>query len=109
MNREAHPREWKAGDWENHDGQDLLKKVQDAGIIGVGGAGFPTHVKLNPPADNPVDTLILNGAECEPYITADHRQMVEHASEIIEGVKILLKILGIPSASSALKIISRMP
>ena len=66
-----------------------------AGIIGIGGAGFPTHVKLKPPADNPVDTLLLNGAECEPYITADHRMMLEKTVEIIEGAKILLKILGI--------------
>jgi Na+-translocating ferredoxin:NAD+ oxidoreductase subunit C len=52
-------------------------------------------VKLNPPADSPVDTLVLNGAECEPYITADHRQMLENPTEIIEGAKIILKILGI--------------
>ena len=64
-------------------------------LIGIGGAGFPTHVKLKPPADNPVDTLLLNGAECEPYITADHRMMVEKTVEIIEGAKILLRILGI--------------
>ncbi len=95
VNREAHPREWKVGDWENLDGQVLLKKVQDAGLVGVGGAGFPTHVKLKPPADNPVDTLLLNGAECEPYITADHRVMLEHAAEVVEGARILLKILDI--------------
>ena len=60
-----------------------------------GGAGFPTHVKLKPPADSPVDTLILNGAECEPYITADHRVMLEQAPAVVEGAKIILKILGI--------------
>jgi len=82
-------------DWEQFSKEDLLKKVHGAGIIGIGGAGFPSHVKLNPPPDNPVDTLILNGAECEPYITADHRQMLEQSAAIIEGAKVILKILGI--------------
>ena len=82
-------------DWHNIDKAELLKKVHAAGVIGVGGAGFPTHVKLNPPSSSPVDTLLLNGAECEPYITADHRQMLENTEDIIEGAKIILKILGI--------------
>ncbi|OGQ96580.1 MAG: electron transporter [Deltaproteobacteria bacterium RIFOXYD12_FULL_57_12] len=82
-------------DWELCGRDELLKKVHGAGIIGIGGAGFPSHVKLNPPPDNPVDTLILNGAECEPYITADHRQMLEFSQEIVEGARVILKILGI--------------
>lgn len=82
-------------DWHTLDGPELLKKVHAAGVIGVGGAGFPTHVKLSPPSTSPVDTLLLNGAECEPYITADHRQMLENTSDIIEGAKIIMKILGI--------------
>jgi len=86
---------YEKSEWENQEAKELLAKVHDAGIIGIGGAGFPTHVKLNPPADNPINTLILNGAECEPYITADHRQMLEHAAEVVEGAKIILKILGI--------------
>lgn len=81
--------------WQRLSAEELLAKVHDAGIIGIGGAGFPSHVKLKPPADAAVDTLLLNGAECEPYITADHRQMLEHPQEIIEGAKIILKILGI--------------
>lgn len=93
--QEASPHEWIAADWQDLDGQALLKKVHDGGIVGIGGAGFPTHVKLKPPADNPVDTLLLNGAECEPYITADHRVMLEHPAEVVEGAVILLKILGI--------------
>jgi len=87
--------EYSRCDWEQLSQEELLKKVHGAGIIGIGGAGFPTHVKLNPPKDNPVDTLILNGAECEPYITADHRQMLEQSAEIVEGAKVILKILGI--------------
>lgn len=81
--------------WEHLSAKDLLDKVRDAGIIGIGGAGFPTHVKLKPPADATIDTLLLNGAECEPYITSDHRQMLEQPREIVEGAKIILKILGI--------------
>jgi len=95
VDRDAAPKEWQQKDWQVLSADELLKKVHDAGIIGIGGAGFPTHVKLKPPADNPVDTLLLNGAECEPYITADHRMMLEKTVEIIEGAKILLKILGI--------------
>jgi electron transport complex protein RnfC len=91
----ASPIVYEKNDWENQEAKELLAKVHEAGIIGIGGAGFPTHVKLNPPADNPINTLILNGAECEPYITADHRQMLEHAAEVVEGAKIILKILGI--------------
>jgi Na+-translocating ferredoxin:NAD+ oxidoreductase subunit C len=91
----AVPLVYEKQDWESQEAKELLARVHDAGIIGIGGAGFPTHVKLTPPADNPINTLILNGAECEPYITADHRQMVEHAAEVVEGAKIILKILGI--------------
>ena len=87
--------QYEKEDWHNLDGAALLDRVHAAGVIGVGGAGFPTHVKLNPPSSSPVDTLLLNGAECEPYITADHRQMLENGGDIIEGAKIILKILGI--------------
>ena len=95
VNHEAEPRQYQVQDWQSVDPRELLARVHAAGIIGIGGAGFPTHVKLSPPSDNPIDTLLLNGAECEPYITADHRQMLEHAAEIVEGAKIILKILGI--------------
>jgi electron transport complex protein RnfC len=86
-------------EWQHLSKEELLRKVHDSGIVGIGGAGFPSHVKLNPPADNPVDTLILNGAECEPYITADHRQMLEQSAEIVEGAKVILQILGITNCS----------
>ncbi len=91
----AEARQYQKRDWQDIGPKDLLAMVRDAGIIGIGGAGFPTHVKLSPPADNPIDTLLLNGAECEPYITSDHRQMLEYAADIVEGAKIILKILGI--------------
>ena len=101
---EAHSPAWEPGvDWHQLSSEELLQKVHQAGIIGIGGAGFPTHVKLKPPADTPVDTLLLNGAECEPYITADHRMMLEKAEEIVEGAKILLKILGIKACASGIE------
>jgi electron transport complex protein RnfC len=100
VDQEAAPASWETKtDWQGSSAEELLQKVHQAGIIGIGGAGFPTHVKLKPPADNPVDTLLLNGAECEPYITADHRMMLEKAEEIVEGAKILLKILGITTCA----------
>ncbi len=69
--------------------------VRDAGIVGMGGAAFPTHVKLSPPQDKPIDLLILNGAECEPYLTADHRLMLEKPAEILEGASFLARVLGV--------------
>lgn len=95
VDQEASPKQYERKAWQDVAASDLLEKVKDSGIIGIGGAGFPTHVKLAPPKNTPVDTLVINGAECEPYITADHRQMLEHADEIIEGCKVLLRILGI--------------
>jgi Na+-translocating ferredoxin:NAD+ oxidoreductase subunit C len=91
----AVPASYSQNPWQELSATDLLAKVHNAGVIGIGGAGFPTHVKLKPPADAKIDTLLLNGAECEPYITADHRQMLEHPKKIIEGAQIILKILGI--------------
>lgn len=72
---------------------DLLQHISDAGITGLGGAGFPTAVKLNPSEDLPINTLILNAAECEPYITADDMLMREHAAEVITGLQIMAHIL----------------
>ena len=95
VDKEAAPVQYQWVDWHALSSAELLAKIHDAGIVGIGGAGFPTHVKLNPPAGSPVDTLVLNGAECEPYITADHRQMLENPAEIVEGAKIILKVLGI--------------
>ena len=65
-----------------------------AGVVGMGGAGFPTHVKINPPPGKTVHTLVVNGAECEPYLTSDHRMMLERTADVWEGIRILRKILG---------------
>ncbi|PCO04807.1 electron transport complex subunit RsxC [Microbulbifer flavimaris] len=75
---------------------DLLEKIRECGIAGMGGAGFPTAVKLDPHSGTEIDTLIINGTECEPYITADDMQMRERAPEIIAGVEILAYVLGEP-------------
>jgi len=85
-------------DWKNADPSELKQRVADAGIVGMGGAGFPSHIKLSPPKDKPIDTLLLNGAECEPYLTADHRLMVEEAEKVVLGAAILARILGLQIA-----------
>ena len=74
--------------------KELIEIVRDRGIVGLGGATFPTAVKLAPPPDKQVDTLILNGAECEPYLTSDHRLMLEHPAEVIDGMLLEAKMLG---------------
>lgn len=83
-------------DWQNAEPAVLKQRVADAGIVGMGGAGFPAHVKLSP--TKPVDTLILNGAECEPYLTADHRLMIEQTEDVLLGAAILARILGLKTA-----------
>lgn len=82
------------GDWRRLGAKDLVEMIAGAGIVGMGGAGFPTHVKLSPPPDIKINTLIVNGAECEPYLTADHRLMVEQPERIRGGVEIVRHILG---------------
>jgi len=75
--------------------EELKGKVKDAGIVGMGGAAFPAHVKLSPPKEKPINVVIINGAECEPYLTADYRLMLERTGDIVEGLKILMKILNV--------------
>ncbi|MDV7187752.1 electron transport complex subunit RsxC [Lutibacter sp. TH_r2] len=78
--------------------KDILQHVIDSGIVGLGGATFPSHVKLDLKNDNHVDCLLINGVECEPYLTADHRLMMEKADEIIVGIQILMHALHIKKA-----------
>jgi len=84
--------------WETLSPEELLAKVREAGIVGLGGAAFPTAVKLSPPKNKPIDALIINGSECEPYLTVDDMLMQSFPGEILEGVRITLKILGIGKA-----------
>jgi len=76
----------------------ILDAIKGAGLVGMGGAAFPTHVKLSPPAEKKIDTVIINGAECEPYLTADHRIMLEYPGEVVRGLKAAVKVLGASSA-----------
>lgn len=80
-------------DWTTASKEELIEQIKKAGVVGLGGAMFPTHVKLTP--SKPVDTLIINGAECEPYLTIDHRVMLEMDEELLEGIEITKKILGV--------------
>lgn len=73
---------------------EIQKRIESAGIVGLGGAGFPTVVKINTAKDHKIDYLIINGSECEPYLTADHRVMVEYTSDVILGAKLLAKASG---------------
>jgi len=81
-------------DWKTMEAKALTERIVAAGIVGMGGAGFPTHVKLSPPAGKTIDTLIINGAECEPYLTADQRLMVEAPQSVWTGAQIVRQILG---------------
>ncbi len=80
---------------EGLDAEAMKSIIRDAGLVGMGGASFPTHVKLSPPKDKPIDVLIINGAECEPYLTSDHRLMIEKAPQILEGASYLARALGV--------------
>ncbi len=80
------------------DAKTIIGKIKDAGIVGMGGATFPAHVKLAIPEGKKADFLIINGVECEPYLTADHRLMLEKSRELIVGVKILMKAIGVEKA-----------
>lgn len=91
------------GSVDNLSPEQIVAIIRDAGIVGMGGAAFPTHVKLSPPAEKPIDTVIINGAECEPYLTADHRIMLEHPEGVITGLKAVMKVLGVKNAYIAVE------
>lgn len=78
--------------------EEILQRIADYGIVGLGGATFPSHVKLKIQEGKKIDCLVINGVECEPYLTADHRLMLEKAEEIMVGIQILMFALGIPKA-----------
>jgi Na+-translocating ferredoxin:NAD+ oxidoreductase subunit C len=74
--------------------EDIRRLVREAGIVGLGGAGFPTQIKLTPPVGLKIDSVIINGSECEPYLTVDHRLMVEEPERVIDGLKLLMEAVG---------------
>ncbi len=81
--------------WSEIEEKDLKQRIWNSGIAGMGGAAFPTHVKLTPPLEKAIDTLIVNGGECEPYLTSDHRLMLECAEKVLCGAAIAAKILKV--------------
>jgi Na+-translocating ferredoxin:NAD+ oxidoreductase subunit C len=78
--------------------EEILEIVKNCGVIGLGGATFPTHIKLNPPSEKKIDYVILNGAECEPYLTSDHKMMLESADKIKDGLEIMMSLVGVDKA-----------
>jgi electron transport complex protein RnfC len=87
--------------------EEIIKIVKEAGIVGMGGAAFPTHVKLSPPDNKKIDFICVNGAECEPYLTSDHRVMLEETDRVILGLKIILKLF--PGAKGLIGIEDNKP
>lgn len=85
----------KIDNWKWASKQKLIKAIRNAGVVGLGGATFPTHVKLSLPDNKTIDSFILNGVECEPYLTADDRLMIEKADKILEGMAIMMHILDV--------------
>ena len=84
--------------------EEIIKRCLEAGIVGMGGATFPSHVKLTIPSGKQCEVLIINGVECEPYLTSDHRLMLEKGEEILIGIKILMKALGVDRAMIGIEI-----
>ena len=92
--------EWLLGlplqrDWQTLEVSEIKEIIRESGMVGMGGATFPTHIKMAPPGEKPIHTFILNGAECEPFLTADHRVMLEQSEEIVTGMQIAMKVLGV--------------
>ena len=83
--------------------ENWKETIRDSGIVGMGGAAFPTHVKLSPPEDKPINMIVANGVECEPYLTADHRLMLESPDEILGGLFLAMEILGAKKAVVAIE------
>ncbi|OFI05831.1 electron transport complex subunit RnfC [Clostridium acetireducens DSM 10703] len=97
----------KREDYKNLSKDEILKIIQEAGVVGMGGATFPTHVKLAPPPDKNIDSIIINGAECEPYLTCDHRTLLENGDKVVEGLKIILHMF--PEAKGYIAIENNKP
>ncbi len=84
--------EFEGSDPETLSKEEIIKKISAGGVVGMGGAGFPTHVKLSPKEPDKIDHVLVNGAECEPYLTSDYRRMLEEPEKVIGGLKVILKL-----------------
>jgi electron transport complex protein RnfC len=93
--------------WEQLSKEEIIALIQDAGVVGMGGATFPTHVKLSPKEPEKIDYIIMNGAECEPYLTSDYRRMLEEPEHLIEGLKIMISLF--PNAKGIISIENNKP
>lgn len=91
------------GDIKDLTPEQIINIVREAGVVGMGGAGFPTHVKLKPPADKKIDYVIINGSECEPYLTSDHRVMLESTDLLLFGVRAVMKVFGLDKGHIAIE------
>lgn len=91
------------GKLENLTADHIKSIMREAGLVGMGGATFPTHVKFSPPPDKKIDTIILNGAECEPYLTSDHRLMVEKPEDVVNGIKAMMKAVNVDKGYIAIE------
>lgn len=92
------PRPRLVPEWEGLSRDEVVAAVRDAGVVGLGGAAFPAHVKLAPPDEVEIDVIVANGAECEPYLTGDHRTMVEHPDRVHFGLRVMMHTLGVDRA-----------
>jgi len=92
---EMHPDIYKRHDIDELSKKEKLDIIRESGLVGLGGAAFPTHIKLNPPEDKKIDYIIINGAECEPYLTSDYRVMLETPRYIFEGIELIKGIVGV--------------
>ena len=90
-------------DYHTLSKEEILKRIREAGIVGMGGAGFPTHAKLSPPPEAKIDYVIVNGAECEPYLTSDYRAMLETPDEILDGLAIILQLFSLKTGYIAIE------
>ena len=89
------PDKWtEKRDTSSLDAEEIRQVAKEAGLVGLGGAAFPTYVKLSPPSDKPIDTVILNGCECEPFLTCDHRLMLEKAEEVVAGLELMMRAVN---------------
>ncbi len=91
------------GEIEDLSPKQIVDIVHEAGIVGMGGAGFPTHIKLSPPPDKKIEYIVVNGAECEPYLTSDHRVMVERPDQVIYGLRAVMRVFGLDKGYVAIE------
>lgn len=98
---------YTGADWKELSADEIKARIRDAGVVGMGGAGFPTHVKLSPKDADAIDYILVNGAECEPYLTSDYRMMIDAPDKLVEGLRIILKLF--PKAKGLLCVEDNKP